>query len=117
MKLLCLSLLVVVLLLACNQKDASVPANIIAAGQMPDVVKDNSGSFHLVYGNGDSILYSFSSDRGKTFSEPSLIAILPKLTASHTRGPQIAATSDGLTVTACNNAGDIFSFTKDQLGT
>ncbi len=105
-----------VFLVACDRENADSSDNIIASGQMPDVVKDNSGSFHMVYGNGDSIFYSFSSDRGKTFSEPALISILPNLAASHTRGPQIAATSNGLSVTACNNAGDIFSFTKDQFG-
>ena len=89
---------------------------VIAVGQMPNLVKDNSDNIHLVYGNGDSILYSYSSDRGSTFSAPSLISILPKLAASHTRGPQIASTSKGLTVTACNEMGDIFSFAKDGSG-
>src|SRR6185436_4405311 len=89
---------------------------VIAVGQMPNLVKDYSDNIHLVYGNGDSILYSYSSDRGSTFSAPSLISILPKLAASHTRGPQIASTSKGLTVTACNEMGDIFSFAKDGSG-
>src|SRR6187200_2009005 len=86
---------------------------VIAEGQMPNLVKDNSNNIHLVYGNGDSILYCYSSDHGSTFSAPFLISILPKLAASHTRGPQIAATSNGLTVTACNKMGDIFSFAKE----
>jgi hypothetical protein len=90
--------------------------SVIAAGQMPNLVKDNSNNIHLVYGNEDSILYSYSSDHGNTFSAPSLISILPKLAASHTRGPQIASTSNGLTVTACNEMGDIFSFAKDGSG-
>lgn len=88
-------------------------SNTIAAGQMPNLSRDNSGGIHLVYGNGDSILYSYSPDKGKSFSSPSIIAILPKLAASHMRGPQIAATSNGLVVTACNDMGNIFSFTKD----
>ncbi len=91
-------------------------SNVIATGQMPNIAKDNSGNFHLVYGNGDSILYSYSTDHGNTFSVPSLISVLPKLAASHTRGPQVAATSNGLTVTACNESGDIFSFIKEQSG-
>ena len=33
---------------------------VIAVGQMPNLVKDNSDNIHLVYGNGDSILYSYS---------------------------------------------------------
>src|SRR5258705_5172523 len=116
MKLLFIILVSLVFLSACQDEKADVSNTTIGAGQMPNIVKDNSGNLHLVYGNGDSILYSYSSDRGKTFSAPALISVLPKLAASHTRGPQIAATSDGLSVTACNDLGDIFSFTKDQSG-
>ncbi len=89
---------------------------VIATGQMPNIVKDNAGNIHLVYGHRDNLLYSYSSDHGNTFSTPVLISVMPKLAASHTRGPQIAATANGLTVTACNDSGDIFSFTKDQSG-
>jgi len=89
---------------------------VIAAGQMPNIVKDNSNTIHLVFGNGDSILYSYSSDHGSTFSPSTLVSVVPKLAASHTRGPQIAATANGLIVIACNDLGDIFSFAKDKSG-
>lgn len=105
-----------VFLAACQDGNPTVSTTTIASGQMPNLVKDNSGNIHLVFGNGDSLLYCYSSDKGKTFSTPSLIRILPKLAASYTRGPQIAATSNGLSVTACNDRGDIFSFTKDASG-
>lgn len=90
--------------------------NTIAKGQMPNLSTDNSGVVHLVYGNGDSILYSSSSEKGNSFSSSAVVAILPELAASHMRGPQIAATSNGLVVTACTNQGNIFSFTKDETG-
>src|SRR6266540_5695815 len=89
---------------------------IIGVGQMPSLAKDNKNNLHIVNGTGDSIMYSFSLDGGKTFYSPVLISALPKLTASHTRGPQIAATSQGPIVIACNSLGDIFSYTKDQGG-
>jgi len=91
-------------------------SDTIATGQMPYLAKDNSGNISLVYGSGDSILYCYSTDEGNSFSSPYLISVLPNLAASHMRGPQIARTSGGLVVTACNNAGNIFSFTKDQTG-
>jgi hypothetical protein len=117
MKLFSLLFFALLLLLAgCRDKTPDSETSIIASGQMPNVVQDNSGALHLVYGNSDSILYSYSSDKGKTFSSPVLIAVLPRLAASHTRGPQIAATTKGLTVTACNDLGDIFSFTEDESG-
>jgi hypothetical protein len=51
-----------------------------------------------------------------SFSTPSLVSVLPGLAASHARGPQIAATSEGVTIIACNEKGDIFSFSKDKSG-
>jgi hypothetical protein len=99
-----------------EQNSAKSSDSIIAEGQMPNLAKDNSGNLHLVYGKGDSIMYVYSEDRGKSFSAPSLLSMLPKLAASHTRGPQIASTNDGLIVTACTNSGNIYSFKKDASG-
>lgn len=86
----------------------------IVRGQMPNLARDNAGTIHLVYGNGDTILYSYSSDNGKNFTSPVIISIVSNLASSHMRGPQIAATSNSLVVTACNDMGNIFSFTKDK---
>jgi hypothetical protein len=61
-------------------------------------------------------MYSFSSDSGKTFSSSVLVSVLPKLAASHMRGPQIATTSEGLSAIASNSAGDIFSYVMDEKG-
>jgi hypothetical protein len=88
---------------------------IIAKGHMPAVANDEKG-IYIVYGNEDSILYSSSFDEGKSFSTSKLICILPGLAASHTRGPQIGVTQKGLVITACNNAGNIYSFVLDKKG-
>ncbi len=61
-------------------------------------------------------MYAQMINSGQTFSTPTLISVLPELAASHTRGPQIAATTNGLTVIACNSSGDIFSFNKHSTG-
>jgi len=116
MKLFSLTLASLFFLPACREGKTEITSITIARGQMPNVVEDNSGNIHLVYGNGDSILYSYSSDGGKRFSAPTLLSVIPKLAASHMRGPQIIATANGLAVTACNDLGDIFSFVKDQSG-
>jgi len=89
---------------------------IIGDGQMPNIAKDNSGNLYIVYGRNDSIMYSFSNNGGKAFSSPGLIAVLPQLAASGMRGPQIASTTRGIVVIACNKSGDIFPFTKDESG-
>ena len=111
------TILIVLVIAGCNdQISLKSKDSIIGSGQMPNIVKDNSDKIHLVYGTGDSIMYSFSSDHGGTFSTPELISTLPKLAASHTRGPQFAVVTDGLIVTACNDMGNIFSYKKEASG-
>ncbi len=87
----------------------------IAKGQMPSITKDKSNKIHIVYGSGDSIMYISSRD-GNSFASPSLVAVLPKLFASAMRGPQIAATVNGLIVSACTKDGNIFSYKKQTSG-
>ena len=88
---------------------------VIAKGQMPNMTRDQSNTIHVVYGYGDSILYISSKD-GISFTSPSLIAVLPKLSAAAMRGPQIAAAANGLVVTACTNTGNIYSYEKMASG-
>src|SRR4051812_5979131 len=82
---------------------------VIAKGRMPNMTKDKDNNIHIVYGNGDSIMYISSKD-GSSFASPLLVAVLPKLFASAMRGPQIAAAANGLVITACTNTGNIFSY-------
>ena len=89
---------------------------IIGKGQMPNSTRDDSGNLHLVFVIGDSIMYAASMDKGKSFSRPELVSILPGLAASHMRGPQIAASSNGLTIIACSKTGDIFAYNKTSSG-
>ena len=97
------------------RKDTDHPISVIGKGQMPNIATDKPGNLHLVYGTGDSILYRYSNDGGNSFSTPSLVSVLPKLAASHTRGPQIVSTSSGLVITACNDLGNIFPSTEINL--
>ncbi len=114
MKLVAAITILIVFIAVCCTDHMAEKELIIGFGQMPNLVKDNKNNLNIVYGTGDSIMYSFSSDVGRIFSSPELIAVLPKLAASHTRGPQIAATSEGLIVTASNSPGNIFSYIKDE---
>jgi hypothetical protein len=111
-QLLCISACIL-LMTACQSADQPDDRLItIGTGQMPSLLTTNNKDIHLVYGNGDSLLYTTSRDKGKTFTAPSLIAVLPHLFSSHTRGPQIAFSSGTITVTACDQSGDIFAFYK-----
>lgn len=112
-----LSLLSLIFYLSCGQKPAEFSTtSVIADGQMPNIARDKEGNLHLVYGAGDSIMYDKYDIDGKSFSDPSLVAVLPKLAASHMRGPQISTSSYGVTILACNSRGDIYSYLMDKTG-
>ena len=89
---------------------------IIAKGRMPNMVIDKRNNIHIVYGTGDSIMYMISTTKGRSFTPPALIAVLPGLFASAMRGPQIAAADNGVIVTACTKKGNIFSYRKEASG-
>ena len=89
---------------------------IIASGQMPSLATDARGGIYVVYGNEDSIFYRSSHDEGKHFSTPVLVRVLPGLASSHTRGPQIGVTKNGLVITACVAKGNVYSFVLDNNG-
>ncbi len=107
--------LIIYMLSGCAEKQASkIEDHVIAKGQMPNMAKDEKGNVHLVYGSGDSLLYAVSIDKAKSFSSSALIAVLPGLYSFATRGPQIAATTTGVLVTAATSTGNIFSFYKSK---
>src|SRR6188768_2938187 len=107
--------LFLLMLTACSEKKASIQDEaIIANGQMPALAKDKDNNLHLVYGIGDSIMYAYSDDKAITFSKPVLISILPHVYSFAMRGPQIAATGNGIVVTACTADGNISSFYKEK---
>ncbi|MEP6949911.1 MAG: exo-alpha-sialidase [Ginsengibacter sp.] len=104
------------LFVACKQQHQSNHTGVIliANGRMPSITKDGMEVIHIVYGTGDSIMYTSSNNKGISFSSPELIDSLKGLVAYATRGPQIAATRGGVAIIAVNKSGDIFSYVKDQ---
>src|SRR5881227_1138499 len=106
----------IVLLLSIATYSTAQKQTTIATGQMPAITKDSLQNIHLVYGSGDSILYTFSSNKGASFTAPQLVAILPGLVDYATRGPQITTTSNGVAIIAVNRQGNIFSYTKEATG-
>ena len=101
---------------SCNENKVQTKTNsIIAAGQLPQLARDKN-NLYVVYGTGDSIMYSQSSDNGNTFSKPLIISVVPNVYAFAMRGPQIAVANDNIIVTACTTLGNIFSFYKNKNG-
>ena len=107
-------ILIAALALSCSQPNNE--RNHIGDGQMPNIASDLSGKIHVVYGDDQKILYAVSTNEGKSFSDPVVVSSLPGLAASHMRGPQIAATSKGLIITACTEQGNIYSFVQESPG-
>ena len=104
--------LLAIILYACSDHAGHDHASM--QGQMPSLARDNANKLFMVYGKGDSILYASLND--SNFSTPAVAGVLPHLAASHARGPQVAATSSGLAVIACNHEGDIFSYQMNEQG-
>lgn len=105
------------LMIGCNERKMNESiASVIGNGQMPCITADQSGNLYVVYGSGDSILYTTSTDAGKTYTSSSVVAVLPGLAASAMRGPQITVTAGGVIITACNKAGNIFTYRMDKNG-
>ncbi|WP_240163435.1 sialidase family protein [Spirosoma taeanense] len=85
----------------------------IGEGTHPAVAIDPAGKVHVVYGQGQKILYSTSAT-GESFSRPQLIDSLPGLHLGASRGPQIAATSGSVVITAIDKAGDVWAYRLDR---
>jgi hypothetical protein len=107
--------LLMILLRACsgNRTESDL---VIAQGQMPAIAMGANKNIHLVYGIGDSIMYTYSNDKGRSFAPPVVIDTLIDLVDYATRGPQIAVTKNSVTVIAVNRSGNVFSFVKNESG-
>lgn len=104
------------LVCSCNENNMQTKNDfIIGSGQLPQLAKDKN-NLYLVYGTGDSIMYSQSPDNGNTFSKPLIISVVPDVYSFAMRGPQISVANNNIIVTACTTLGNIFSFYKNNDG-
>jgi len=102
---------VVVMILILNVTGISLNAQTkIADGDQPQLSADKDGIVRLIYGEGDKIYYSISSDNGKTFHRPVLVSEVDGMHLGMTRGPQLASSRDYSMVTAMDKKGNIHSF-------
>ena len=109
----------------------TLPADEItlASGQgadsprQPQVAISEAGVVHVVYGVGDQVWHSTSSDRGRTFSKPTIAGTCPNMSLGMRRGPRIALRGATAVVTAIGGPqgkgrdGDIRTWTRQQGGT
>jgi hypothetical protein len=93
------------------------PADVVTIstfGKQPTIAVDRSNNLHVVFGHGTAILYTFSDDKGKTFSTPHKVAEQSKLALGATRGPQIVATDEGLVIAAADHTGRIMAYQRKR---
>lgn len=86
-------------------------------GQQADFCLGSSGKIELVFGQKNKIYYSFSSDQGQHFSEPSLVDSLVGLHLGASRGPRIVSSTSQTIITAIDRAGNVYAFRKTENGT
>lgn len=82
----------------------------VGEGEQPQITVDAKGIVRLVYGNANTIYFSTSTDKGKTFSDPKVVGEVNEMHLGMTRGPQLATSKDYSIVTAMDKKGNIHSF-------
>ncbi|MDB5120677.1 MAG: hypothetical protein JWN56_1895 [Sphingobacteriales bacterium] len=93
-----------------NSTLTNAQTHSITEGQQPNVGIDLKGTIRMAYGSGEKIFCMTSTDQGKHFSTPVLVANVPNMHIGHTRGPQIASSKDFSIITAIDKEGNIQSF-------
>jgi len=64
----------------------------------------------LVFGSGESIWFARSDDAGRTFSKPSKIADVPKLSLGRHRGPRVVISGKAIIVSAIPAQSDLLAW-------
>ncbi len=83
-------------------------------GRQPQIICDERGYVHVVYGIGDEIFYLKSRDGGREFTSPIVVAKISNLMLGMRRGPRIAVNNNVILVTA--PAADLLSFVSTDDG-
>lgn len=83
---------------------------IIGTGRHPSVEVDSAGGIHVVFGRGSLMYYTTSAD-GNTFSQPTVVDSLAGLHLGASRGPQIAASTHSVVITAIDKEGNVWGYT------
>lgn len=92
------------------------------APKQPQLAIDLQGDIHLVFGVGEAVVHSISSDAGATFSEAKPAFQVPNMSLGMRRGPRVVATKNVIVVTAVGGKigkgrdGDILSWRSTDSG-
>lgn len=81
--------------------------SITKRGKQPRVAVAPDGTVHVAFGQGDAVFWATSTNSGATYSPPVKVGEIEKLMCGMRRGPQIAATSKSVVITAIGRTGNI----------
>ena len=79
------------------------PVSTSAPGRQPQLAVSGD-SVAVVFGSGETIWMSRSSDNGRNFGDPAKVAELPKLMLGRHRGPRVAFSGNTILVSAISSA-------------
>ena len=107
----------------CNEPVKIASGQGSSAPKQPQVCIGSDGIVHLVYGVGDQVHYSNSTDGGQTFSSVTTAFRIPNMSLGMRRGPRVATTGKSIVVTAVGGAkgkgqdGDVLAWSSSDGGT
>ncbi|MDB5131427.1 MAG: hypothetical protein JWR02_1176 [Mucilaginibacter sp.] len=93
---------------------SAVKNDTIAIGEQPQIAMDTRGMVRVVFGQKDKIFCATSKDKGATFSQPVLVAEIPKMHLGMSRGPQLATSANYSIITAQDQSGTIHWYRLDH---
>jgi hypothetical protein len=94
----------------------------VNAPQQPQFALARDGSLHLVYGAGDDVFHTRSTDGGQTFATPERAFRCPNMSLGMRRGPRIAVSGETIVVSAIGGTqgkgrdGDLQAWRRDGDG-
>ncbi len=92
------------------------PPELRGASQ-PQVTIGPDETVHVVFGLKSKVYHTRSSDHGKTFTAPVLIAEVPKLALGRRRGPRVIATQGTIAATAISHdSGNLLAWSSQDAG-
>ena len=86
------------------------PTIVANFGKQPALVVDQNNTVKVVFGLGEDVFYTSSSDGGHSFLKPQRVGGQPQLALGMTRGPQITSTRDYTVIAAAAHTGKILVY-------
>jgi len=112
MKLLTYFIVLSLWFVSCKEQENQETKLLASFGEQPTVATKPNGDIVVVFAEKESIYCTISTNQGKSFSKPSLVAKLEGLVVGFSSGPGLAITSDAIVVSAPDRMGNLYTWTK-----